>query len=115
MGGNSTRYDYKRVRCEKTISKLLLSCAWGSRLEPVWIRNSSRLNGMCSVGIHDNRREHVRHCVEGPKSLMHRHFENRARRIKRAIYRTNVGAVPAASVPIRTLAAIPRPREFYLV
>jgi hypothetical protein len=96
------------MRREQDVTKLLLARARDSGLEPVWVRNRGRLNEVDSSRVRSKSSEHMRHCVECLKALVHRHLQDGARGIERTIDGANARTVPTAAIPIRTLAAVPQ-------
>jgi hypothetical protein len=103
-----TRDNDKRMRSEEDIAKLLLARAGDPGAEPVWVGNRARLNKVDSHRVRGEASEHMRHRVQCLEALMHRHLQDGARGIERAIDGASARTVPTAAVPVRTFAAIPR-------
>lgn len=78
-----TRHDHKLSALQDRIAELLLTCAWGTRPQPIGIRYVGRRDNLNPSGVEDFKpRQNVWNRIERLECLVDGYFKNSSRWIE---------------------------------
>src|SRR5438445_6000186 len=104
------------MHCQKTVAKLLLSCAGNAGAQPVCVWNIVNFHHMDLRRIGDVKcRQHMRNGIQRPKPLVDGYLENGGRGVDGRIHSPDTFAVPSSTEFEGPLTAVPSCLEAFVV